>query len=225
MAPPIGFKLSFVSEYGETPTYDGERITEIGVLPTISYNGAEFLGWYYENDTQAQVGDVLTADTTLYAKWKPNIVTIYEPRLHAIADAIRFKNNTSEEYQPKDMANAIKSLASSNATVATYTTSSSSSQTLLVNTLDFTPSEIFFVISSLSDIPSGDSAINYLLMFKYSISDGPFALGVRAVSTSLQISDISTRTTVELRPNGFFVSFEVPPVYLVPSVTYTYIAI
>ncbi|MDE6013727.1 MAG: InlB B-repeat-containing protein, partial [Anaeroplasmataceae bacterium] len=39
-------------------------------LPTPNYSGYQFIGWYYEDDTKAVEGSILTEDVTLYAKWE-----------------------------------------------------------------------------------------------------------------------------------------------------------
>lgn len=70
---PAGYTLSYYSEHGAAPSpvADVNRLTS-AMLPTLTETGYTFRGWYYESsfDTQAQAGDVLSADTTLYAKWQ-----------------------------------------------------------------------------------------------------------------------------------------------------------
>lgn len=230
MAPPTTtYHISYVTEYGETPetvTFSGNWTITIHDLPTISCEGAEFLGWYYENDVQVQVDDVVTADTTLYAKWNPNIVTIYEPRLHAIADAIRLKNNTSEEYRPKDMAMAIQSLDVANGSAVGTVTASSSGASLLVNTLDFTPSNIIITLLNVDTVTSSPASSFYAISLKYDLTDGLFALGcyVYGESSGVTLSDISSRLSLTLLSNGFQVNSGTPPAYMVPGATYAYIA-
>lgn len=69
---PTGYTVSYVTEHGTTP---GEK-TQIQTLsatelPEISETGYTFGGWYYDSSfsVKASVGDALTQDVTLYAKW------------------------------------------------------------------------------------------------------------------------------------------------------------
>lgn len=69
---PTGFTVSYVTDHGTTP---GEK-TDIEALsaaelPEISETGYTFGGWYYDSSfsVKASVGDTLTENVTLYAKW------------------------------------------------------------------------------------------------------------------------------------------------------------
>lgn len=46
-------------------------------LPILSYEGYNFLGWYYEDTyiTKAKVDDPIPANLQLYAKWQPTVFT------------------------------------------------------------------------------------------------------------------------------------------------------
>lgn len=69
-------KINFVLSYNTNggvyipPTHE---VYEITSLPTPIKEGNEFLGWYYENTfvTEVEIGDYITEDTTIYAKWLP----------------------------------------------------------------------------------------------------------------------------------------------------------
>lgn len=69
---PTGYTVSYVTEHGTTPgdkTY--VQVLSATELPEISETGYTFGGWYYDSSfaVKANVGDTLTADVTLYAKW------------------------------------------------------------------------------------------------------------------------------------------------------------
>ena len=71
------YTVTFDSNDG--PSVDSIEVEEnvpIGILPSISRNGYEFDGWYYESNyiTKAKETDLITKDTTLYAKW--NIIAV-----------------------------------------------------------------------------------------------------------------------------------------------------
>lgn len=67
------YKVSYSTEHGEVPSSkSGVSDLTDATLPALTAEGFNFLGWYYESSytTQAQVGDAISADTTLYAKWE-----------------------------------------------------------------------------------------------------------------------------------------------------------
>lgn len=77
---PTGYTLSYATEHGTAPQSVSNVTTLTSeMLPTLSATGWRFDGWYYESTftTQAQVGDTLSADTTLYAKWSVKTYTYY----------------------------------------------------------------------------------------------------------------------------------------------------
>lgn len=56
----------------EIPTKDGIRVLSDEDLPTLTADGAEFIGWFYSYnmDKKAEAGQHLLGDTLLRAKWK-----------------------------------------------------------------------------------------------------------------------------------------------------------
>lgn len=68
--------ITYVSEYGKVPDAivfgSGNQLTE-KELPKLSENNCVFLGWYtepnYVNDTKMSLGQTLTNNQVLYAKW------------------------------------------------------------------------------------------------------------------------------------------------------------
>ena len=67
-----------------------------GNLTEIEYSPYTFLGWFYSKDengngtgTQAKVGDKITADTTLYAKWKTATIN-FEPDFFNVASIKKY---------------------------------------------------------------------------------------------------------------------------------------
>ncbi len=77
--------ISYHSKFGTVPeSFDVELNQTLTAenLAEVSCSPYTFLGWYYEKDddnngsgTQAQIGDKITADTPLYAKWKTATVS------------------------------------------------------------------------------------------------------------------------------------------------------
>ena len=67
----MAFTLSYVSFYGNVPTAHSVDTIASADIPTLSYTGYDFDGWYYDTQysSQAGVGDTLLSDTVLYAKW------------------------------------------------------------------------------------------------------------------------------------------------------------
>lgn len=63
---------------GGTAVTDLVDVLTITSLPTTTKTGYTFLGWFYADDTQAQVGDVLSADITLYAHWQEIYDVIFD---------------------------------------------------------------------------------------------------------------------------------------------------
>lgn len=64
-------------------------------LPILSYEGYNFLGWYYDEiyTSLAKVGDIVTElQLNLYAKWQPTVFTA----MTLIADEIRNLSGTEE---------------------------------------------------------------------------------------------------------------------------------
>ena len=114
--------IQYVSQYGTPPNTSSCEsgvpiiLTE-DILPTlVDPNGnATFVGWYTDDTFSdvflLSVGDTYTptASITLYARWEV-VVTIYESTLVDIANAIREKNNSTDTYKPKEMADAISEI-------------------------------------------------------------------------------------------------------------------
>ncbi len=77
--------VSYHSKFGTVPeSFDVELNQTLTAenLAEVSCSPYTFLGWYYEKDednngsgTQAQIGDKITADTPLYAKWETATVS------------------------------------------------------------------------------------------------------------------------------------------------------
>lgn len=75
----INYILSFDTNGGNTIP-SRQQVYEILSLPTPVKEGNQFLGWYYDNETflqQVQIGDYLTEDTIIYAKWLPVFTVTY----------------------------------------------------------------------------------------------------------------------------------------------------
>lgn len=72
------FKVTYVTTYGISPD-DVIDVTQIDNLPNLTNDNYNFLGWYYEAtfETKANVGDTLTKDIILYAKWEAKPVAKY----------------------------------------------------------------------------------------------------------------------------------------------------
>lgn len=72
--------IQYISAYGTPPAmrtvYSGTQLSE-DMLPNMTFGDYEFQGWYnYDKTRQYVVGDVINENTTLYAKWKVEPVTI-----------------------------------------------------------------------------------------------------------------------------------------------------
>lgn len=63
---------------GGTAVSDLIDVLTITSLPTTTKTGYTFLGWFYADDTQAHVGDVLTENITLYAHWQEIYDVIFD---------------------------------------------------------------------------------------------------------------------------------------------------
>ena len=63
------YNVHFDTDGGSAVT-DLTDVASITSLPTTTKTGYTFLGWFYEDNTQAQVGDILTSNITLYAHWQ-----------------------------------------------------------------------------------------------------------------------------------------------------------
>lgn len=63
---------------GGTAVTDLVDVTTITSLPSTTKTGYTFLGWFYADDTQAHVGDVLTENVILYAHWQEIYDVIFD---------------------------------------------------------------------------------------------------------------------------------------------------
>lgn len=72
------FRVTYVTTYGISPNAVID-VTQIDNLPNLTNDNYNFLGWYYEAtfETKANVGDTLTKDIILYAKWEAKPVAKY----------------------------------------------------------------------------------------------------------------------------------------------------
>lgn len=72
------YTISYSTEHDTAPSSVSD-VTELtsAMLPTLTATGYVFQGWYYESTftTQAQAGDTISANTTLYAKWEEQTVS------------------------------------------------------------------------------------------------------------------------------------------------------
>lgn len=103
--------ISYVSEYS-APDYttfiNNNNILIEYNLPTLTAEGYEFLGWYYDEayTQKAAVGDTVSGgDMSLYAKWK-EIITV-NSKMTALADEIRVLSGTEEAMGLDAMKNHI----------------------------------------------------------------------------------------------------------------------
>ena len=63
---------------GGTAVTDLVDVTTITSLPVTTKTGYTFLGWFYVDNTQAQVGDLVTENITLYAHWQEIYDVIFD---------------------------------------------------------------------------------------------------------------------------------------------------
>lgn len=96
------YTVTYSTEHGETPSAINAYKLSDDNLPKLSATNFVFLGWYYESsyETKAQIDDVISSNTVLYAKWTPQKALVdldsLESALTASADAIREKSESTE---------------------------------------------------------------------------------------------------------------------------------
>lgn len=114
--PTTHVRLTYVTEYGDplqTLTWDTAfpltLIDDYLSMPNNSPSNVEFLGWFYDNGEQAQVGDVVNNNTTLTARWRDieSYAKIKESTLTSLADSIRGLNETTSKMTPAQMVDAV----------------------------------------------------------------------------------------------------------------------
>lgn len=114
---PNGYTITYHNKYGTTPepvttsdkTYTGS------MLPVLSYPYANFLGWYttetFDENTLISIGDAISSDVTLYAKWEPTERHRVNPEvIYSLADAIRKLEGSTGTMGIKEIADRIRAL-------------------------------------------------------------------------------------------------------------------
>lgn len=110
--------ITYVSKYGSPPVTTTVLTTIDEVhLPSMTADGYKFLGWYYtstfDDGTKAEIGDTISDNITLYAKWKP--ITV-KSTMTALADEIRILSGTEDAMSLDDMTTHV---GTANGNVAT----------------------------------------------------------------------------------------------------------
>lgn len=74
--PGTTYTLSYSTEYGTAPSSVSISALTASELPELVFEGYTFEGWYYDSayTNKAEVGDSITSNTTLYAKWEAKTV-------------------------------------------------------------------------------------------------------------------------------------------------------
>ncbi len=88
--PPVvvtTYSVTYVTDKGIAPI-QVTGVTSITSLPEITDDGYYFDGWYYQNNTKANIGDKITANTTLTAKWTQKLTITYETKYGTAPEAI-----------------------------------------------------------------------------------------------------------------------------------------